>query len=36
LPKQGNAAPWKVYQNYIKDLKALKYDSITDVYLEYR
>ena len=36
LPKQGSAAPWKVYQNYVKDLFALKYGSARDRYLEYR
>jgi cation diffusion facilitator CzcD-associated flavoprotein CzcO len=35
LPKQGTKAPWKVYQNYLKDLRALKHSSVTDDYLEY-
>ena len=35
LPKQGSEAPWKVYQNYLKDLRALKHSSVTDDYLEY-
>lgn len=35
LPKQGSAAPWKVYQNYLKDIFALKYGSVRDRYLEY-
>ena len=35
LPKQGAKAPWKVHQNYIKDLFALKYSSVKDKYLEY-
>ena len=36
LPKQGSEAPWKVYQNYIKDLRALKYSSVADTYLHYQ
>jgi len=36
LPKQGAKAPWKVHQNYIKDLFALKYSGAKDKYLEYR
>jgi len=35
LPKQGAKAPWKVHQNYIKDLFALKYSSVKDKYLQY-
>ncbi|HQR06309.1 MAG TPA: NAD(P)/FAD-dependent oxidoreductase [Gemmatales bacterium] len=30
LPKQGNKAPWKLYQNYILDLITLGYRSVTD------
>jgi monooxygenase len=36
LPKQGSAAPWKVYQNYLKDLWALKYSKVNDGHLEYK
>ena len=35
LPKQGAKAPWKVHQNYIKDLFALKYSGAKDKDLEY-
>ena len=35
LPKQGSKAPWKVYQNYVKDLFSLKYGKVNDRYLEY-
>lgn len=35
LPKQGTSGPWKVEQNYIKDLIALGYGSPKDKYLEY-
>jgi cation diffusion facilitator CzcD-associated flavoprotein CzcO len=33
LPQQGLKAPWRVHQNYLKDLSSLKYSSITDKYL---
>lgn len=35
LPKQGSKEPWKVYQNYIKDVQSLKYGKVNDEYLEY-
>ncbi len=35
LPKQGDKAPWKVYQNYHKDVKMLNTDTVDDKYLEY-
>ena len=30
LPSQGNKAPWRVYQNYIRDYKMLRIDKIDD------
>jgi cyclohexanone monooxygenase len=30
LPKQGSQAPWRVYQNYLLDLFALRYGRIAD------
>ncbi len=36
LPKQGSKAPWKVYQNYLKDIFSLKYSDAKDKYLEYQ
>lgn len=30
LPKQGSKAPWKLYQNYIRDVLTLRYGSVTD------
>jgi monooxygenase len=36
LPKQGSKAPWKVHQNYFKDLTSLKFSSITDKYLVFK
>jgi hypothetical protein len=30
FPKQGTKAPWRVHQNYAKDLMALKFGSVDD------
>jgi monooxygenase len=30
FPKQGSKAPWKLHQNYARDLMALKFGSVTD------
>ena len=35
LPKQGSKEPWKVHQNYLRDLRSLKHAAIDDEYLEY-
>ncbi len=35
LPMQGSKAPWKVYQNYLRDSFLLKYSSIKDKFLEF-
>ena len=35
LPKQGSKHPWKVYQNYVRDLIALKWEGMNSEYLEY-
>jgi len=35
LPKQGTRKPWKVHQNYIKDLFMLKYGTVDDGYLAF-
>ncbi len=35
LPKQGSKSPWKVHQNYYKDIKSLKGADYSDKYLEY-
>jgi cation diffusion facilitator CzcD-associated flavoprotein CzcO len=36
LPKQGSKPPWKVYQNYVKDVFSLKYGDAKDKYLVYK
>ncbi len=35
LPKQGSKLPWKLHQNYIKDMIILKYQKIDDGYLKF-
>lgn len=35
LPRQGSKHPWKVYQNYIRDLLSLRLEPVDDKYLEY-
>jgi monooxygenase len=36
LPKQGSRAPWKVYQNYLKDTLSMKLSPVPDKYLEFK
>lgn len=36
LPKQGSKSPWRLHQNYVKDLLLLRYGSIDDRALEFR
>lgn len=36
LPKQGDKFPWRLHQNYIKDLIVLKYRKIDDGHLKFR
>ncbi|MBC7955246.1 MAG: hypothetical protein H7Y33_05175, partial [Cytophagales bacterium] len=35
LPKQGSKAPWKLYQNYIRDLITLRFGKIDDGVMEF-
>ena len=35
MPKQGNKAPWKNYQNYLKDIFAVRLFSIKDPNLNF-
>ncbi|QCF27089.1 flavin-containing monooxygenase [Hydrocarboniclastica marina] len=35
LPKQGDRAPWKLYQNYALDLVNLRYGAVTDDALKF-
>ena len=36
FPKQGAQRPWRVYQNYFKDLFSLRFSSLKDTALKYR
>ena len=36
LPKQGSRAPWRLHQNYVKDLLALRLGRVADRALEFR
>ncbi len=36
LPKQGDEFPWKLHQNYLKDMLILKYKKINDDVLEFK
>jgi monooxygenase len=35
FPKQGSRAPWRLYQNYARDIVALKYGSLDDEAMVY-
>jgi monooxygenase len=35
MPKQGSKAPWRLNQNYVKDLLALRYGSLKDEAMTY-
>jgi cation diffusion facilitator CzcD-associated flavoprotein CzcO len=36
LPRQGDARPWRLYQNYLKDLLMLRHGRVADPALEFR
>jgi monooxygenase len=36
LPSQGPKAPWRVHQNYLKDLAAMRFRSVADRVMEFR
>lgn len=36
LPKQGPAAPWRLYQNYIRDLFLLRYGKVNHRVMQFR
>jgi monooxygenase len=35
LPKQGSKTPWRLHQNYVKDVVSLKYGSLEDGVMRY-
>ena len=36
LPKQGRRRPWKVYQNYLKDLLVMRFGALDDGVMEFK
>ena len=36
LPSQGSKTPWRLHQNYIKDLKMMRYGRVDDGTMEFR
>ena len=36
LPKQGTKKPWRVYQNYFKDMLAIRYGKLDDGVLQFK
>lgn len=36
MPTQGSKKPWKVYENYIKDISLIKRGDLNDGYLKYK
>jgi hypothetical protein len=35
LPKQGSKTPWKLHQNYVKDVMSLKFGALEDGVMRY-
>jgi monooxygenase len=35
LPRQGSKKPWKLYQNYARDLMALRFGSVKDAAIQF-
>ena len=36
LPRQGSRAPWRLYQNYVRDLVMMRYGRVDDDAMEFR
>jgi hypothetical protein len=36
LPSQGSKMPWRLYQNYAKDIVMLRYGRVDDGVMEFR
>jgi monooxygenase len=36
LPSQGSKMPWRLHQNYFKDLSMLRYGSVEDGTMEFK
>jgi hypothetical protein len=35
FPKQGSKKPWRLYQNYVRDLLALRWSALEDGVLQF-
>ena len=35
LPKQGSRAPWKTYQNYVRDMLTIRYGRLEDGHMRF-
>ena len=35
LPKQGSRKPWKLHQNYLRDIVAMRYAPLEDEAMEF-
>ena len=36
LPRQGSKTPWRLHQNYVKDLRMMRYGSVEDGAMEFK
>jgi hypothetical protein len=36
LPRQGSKTPWRLHQNYVRDLSMLRYGRVDDATMEFR
>jgi hypothetical protein len=36
LPRQGSKTPWRLHQNYVKDLSMMRYGRVEDGTMEFR
>ena len=36
LPRQGSKTPWRLHQNYLKDLSMMRYGRVNDGTMEFR
>jgi hypothetical protein len=36
LPRQGSKPPWRLHQNYVKDLSMMRYGRVEDGTMEFR
>jgi hypothetical protein len=36
LPRQGSKTPWRLHQNYVRDLSMMRYGRVEDGTMEFR